>query len=691
MQGEPGREKKPNKLIHESSPYLLQHAYNPVDWYPWGNEAFEKAKAQGKPVFVSIGYSSCHWCHVMEKESFDDKEVAKLMNEAFVCIKVDREERPDLDRAYMAVCQVMGRSCGWPLNIIMTPDKNPFFASSYVPKSGRFGIIGLLELIPKIKDVWETRRFELEATGKDIKNNIEVMEKRFANGTLGKDVLDDAYEKFFLSFDEQNGGFGRAPKFPTPHNLLFLLRYWNRTNQKPALKMVEKTLRAMRLGGIFDQIGFGFHRYSTDAEWLVPHFEKMLYDQAMLALAYTEAYQATGAEKFKLTAKEILEYVLRDLFSPEGGFYTAEDADSEGVEGRFYLWTEKKIRKALSPKDADFAVRLFGIKTIGNYGEAVRKRNGENILHFPKQLAQVASEFHLTLGELIHRLGKIRNLLFEMREKRPHPLMDYKVLVDWNGLMIAALARASQVFSEPKYLQAAVKAAIFILKKMKSEKGRLYHRYAKGEKAIYGFLDDYAFLVWGLIETLEASFEDRYLQAAVELTKTTIARFWDEKNGGFYFTARDTENGVPRRKQVYDGALPSGNSVMLLNLLRLARLTGDSAYEDVASSIMKVFSEDVKRAPTGHTFMLVGVDFAIGPAYNVVLVGDQNEDSMQSMLRVLKTSYLPNVLVSMRQPGETGLGYEKINGKATAYVCRGQTCMPPTNKTEKMREFVGLA
>jgi uncharacterized protein YyaL (SSP411 family) len=517
------------------------------------------------------------------------------------------------------------------------------------------------------------------------------MEKRSVGGELGQDVLDDAYGEFVLNFDAQNGGFSHAPKFPTPHNLLFLLRYWNRTKEKTALAMVEKTLRAMRLGGIFDQVGFGFHRYSTDAEWLVPHFEKMLYDQALLALAYTEAYQATGAGKFKLTAKEVLEYVLRDLASPEGGFYTAEDADSEGEEGKFYLWTEEEIRKTLSSEDADLAVRLFGIKTEGNYAESPRKRNGENILHFAKPLAQVASESHLSLDELILRLGRIRNLLFEAREKRVHPKKDNKILSDWNGLMIAALARASQVFSEPRYLQTAVKAASFISERMKRENGTLYHRYAKGEKAIDGFLDDYAFLVWGLVEIYEACFEDGYLQAALELNKTMISQFWDEQAGGFYFTAKGTENAVARRKEVYDGAVPSGNSVALLNLLRLARLTGELANEKMASQMIKVFSEDVKRAPKAHTFMLLGVDFAFGPTYNVILVGDLHEDTMQSMLKPLKANYLPNMVVSLRQPGAAELGYEKIEDKTTAYVCRDQTCMPPTNKAEKMLELLGLA
>ena len=690
MRSEPKTERKSNRLIHEKSPYLLQHAYNPVDWYPWSEEAFEKAKAVDKPVFVSIGYSSCHWCHVMEKECFDDDEVAELMNRTFISIKVDREERPDLDSAYMAVCQAMGRSCGWPLNVIMTPDKNPFFAASYIPKNSSLGMVGMVDLIPQIEDIWKKRRSNLEKLGIDIKSRLKNLEKRSVGEELGKDVLDDAYEELALSFDEQNSGFGGAPKFPTPHRLLFLLRYWSRTKEKPALTMVEKTLRAMRLGGIFDQVGFGFHRYSTDEEWLVPHFEKMLYDQALLALAYTEAFQAIGAGKFKVTAKEVLEYVLRDLTSPEGGFYAAEDADSEGEEGKFYVWTEKQIREALPHSDADLAVRLFGVEASGNYGEALRKRNGANILHLAEPLEQVAAELRLTLDQLILKLGKIQNLLFKAREKRVHPAKDDKILVDWNGLMIAALARASNVFGDPRYLQAAVKAADFILEKMRDENGTLYHRYAKGEKAIDGFLDDYAFLVWGLLEVHEASFEETYLQAAVELAKMMTKRFWDAENGGFYFTAETAENAVPRRKEAYDGALPSGNSVALLNLLRLAQLTGDPKQKELAGQLVKVFSEDVKRASAAHAFMLVGVGFAVGPAYNVILVGDLEEEGMKELLGALKAVYLPNVMFSLRTPSADGLGYEKLEGKATAYVCRDQTCMPPTNEKDKMLKLLGL-
>jgi len=690
METEKNKQRKPNRLINEKSPYLLQHAYNPVDWFPWSQEAFDKATMEDKPVFVSIGYSSCHWCHVMEKECFDDEEVANLMNAAFVCIKVDREERPDLDAAYMSVCQAMGRSCGWPLNVLMTPDKNPFFAASYIPKNSRFGLAGMLDLIPQVMDIWKTRRTELETLGIDLKARIETYGKQVSEGELGKDTLNDAYEKLELDFDAENGGFRNAPKFPMPHNMLFLLRYWRRSGEKNALNIVEKTLRAMRLGGIFDQVGFGFHRYSTDAVWLVPHFEKMLYDQALLALAYLEAYQATSAGKFKLTAKEILEYVARDLASPEGAFYSAEDADVEGEEGIFYFWTVEEVRKAVQPEDANLATKLFGVLPEGNFEEAGRRRNGKNILHFPKPIEQIAKESSLTLDELVIRLGRIRSALFEARKKRVAPAKDDKVLTDWNGLMIAAFARASQVIGERKYLQAAVKASDFLLENMKGEDGTLFHRFAKGEKAVEGFLDDYAFFAFGLTEVYEASFEDKYLQAASAVTKAMLAKFWDEKNGGFYFTDKGGDDKVPRMKQVYDGAVPSGNSVALLNLLRLARLTNEPSYEGVANKILKAFSVDVESAPQAHTFLLSSLDFALGPTFNVVLVGDLEEQDTQEMLAALRKQFLPNLTISLRKRSQAGLDYERIGGRVTAYVCRDQTCMPPTNSPAKMLELLGV-
>jgi len=530
-----------------------------------------------------------------------------------------------------------------------------------------------------------------EGFGKDINARMENLENRTQGKELGKEVLDDAYEKLFLRFDAENGGFGSAPKFPAPHNLLFLLSYWNRTKEKQALAMVEKTLRSMRLGGIFDQVGFGFHRYSTDKVWLVPHFEKMLYDQALLAMTYTEAYQATGAGKFKVTAKEVFEYVLRDLTSPEGGFYSAEDADSEGEEGKLYMWTEEEIRKTLSAEDANVAVALFGIEANGNFDEPGQERNGKNILHLAKPLDLLASEIHVTLSDLIHKLGRIQKMLFEAREKRVHPARDDKILADWNGLMIAALAKASLVFDEPRYLRAAVKASNFVLGNMREENGTLCHRFAKGERAVDGFLDDYVFLAWGLIEVYEANFEEEFLQAALKLTELMKVRFGDEKDGGFFFTDKDSVDVMLRRKEVYDGAMPSGNSVALLNLLRLGRLVGNTTYEEMASRMSKTFAGEVKESPTSHTFLLRGVNFIYGPTYNVTLVGDFHEESMLNMVKALKGHYLPNMVVSLKPRGKVGMGYEKIDGLATAYVCRDQTCLPPTNKAEKMLELLGVA
>jgi uncharacterized protein len=696
MQNSSATEGKTNRLIKEKSPYLLQHAYNPVDWYPWSPEAFEKAKAEDKPVFVSIGYSTCHWCHVMEKECFNDDQVAELMNQTFVSIKVDREERPDLDAAYMAVCQTMGRSCGWPLNVIMSPDKNPFFVASYIPKDNRYGTVGMLSLVPQIGEIWKKQKAEMETIGKELKElkeQIELHTEAASENELGKSDLDNAYEQLFLRFDPENGGFGTAPKFPSPHNLLFLLRYWNRTKEKTAWDMVERTLRAMRLGGIFDQIGLGFHRYSTDAQWLVPHFEKMLYDQALLALAYVEAFQASGAQKFKITAKETLDYVLRDLVSPEGSFYSAEDADSEGEEGKFYLWTREEIKQSLPPEDADLAIKLFDIKPNGNYFDPQKSNNGKNILHFSKPLDQFALESKLTIDELIGKLGKIQNTLFSFREKRVHPAKDDKILVDWNGLTIAALARAGQVFGEQKYLEAASKAADFVLKEMKTQDNELYHRYIKGERAVLGFLDDYAFLVFGLVELYEAVFDEKYLTAGVELTKKMVAKFWDTQNGGFFLSAKGVDEAIPRIKQTYDGAAPSGNSVALLNMVRLAQLMGETSFEDYSKKMLDAFAEEVKSQPLGYTFLLVGLDFALGPSFNLVLVGEPSDIDTQSMLAAIRKNYMPNLNVRLWKAEKAKVTplevtYEKIGSKTTAYVCRDQTCMPPTTSIETMLELL---
>jgi uncharacterized protein len=675
---------KPNRLVNEKSPYLLQHAYNPVDWYPWGQEAIDKAKAEDKLIFLSIGYASCHWCHVMEEECFKDGEVADLLNQAFVCIKVDREERPDLDATYMAVCQAMGRNCGWPLNILITPKLNPFLAASYIPKYSRPGLVGMLDLIPQIMQVWKTQRQQAEMVGADIKARIQAIEKRTSQTQIGKEILQDSYDRLTLDYDPDNGGFGAAPKFPTPHKLLYLLRYQAKTGQQKPLAMVETTLKKMQQGGIYDQLGFGFHRYSTDSQWLVPHFEKMLYDQALMALAYTEAFQATSANRYALAAREILTYVQRDLADPNGGFFSSQDADTEGEEGKYYLWTVDEVLDTLPPADAELAIHIYGLKPEGNFPGS----NGKNILHIAEPLEELAPYKGLTLQELIDRLHTIREALFEARKKRPAPALDDKVLTDWNGLMIAALAKTGSALREPKYIEAAKKAAEFILNQMHHGEV-LFHRYAKGEAAVQGFLDDYAFFVFGLIALYEAIFEDKYLQAAADLTKTMISKFWDSENGGFYQT-QNSEAAMPKLKQLYDGAAPSGNSLALYDLLWLSRLISEPTYEQKAREMTKTFAQEIEGSPEAYTFFISGVDFLIGPSYSVVLIGDLNQNDTSNMLNALRKHYLPTTVIALKHSSKDSLGYRQIDGKATAYVCQDQSCFPPTNSLTLVLEQLRL-
>ncbi len=690
--------RKSNRLIREQSPYLLQHAYNPVDWYPWGTEAFEKAEKEDKPVFLSIGYSTCHWCHVMERESFEDPEVAGVMNEAFVSIKVDREERPDLDHIYMTVCQILTKSGGWPLTIIMTPEKKPFFAGTYLPKETRFGRLGLMELIPRIRSVWDTRRQEVLQSAENIMGALESTEQQTAGPQTDVSILKRASRELAERYDGQFGGFGTAPKFPTPHQLFFLLRYWKRQGDSPALEMTEKSLQAMRLGGLYDHVGYGFHRYSTDREWLVPHFEKMLYDQAMLALAYLEAYQASGKETYADTAREIFTYVLRDMTGPEGGFYSAEDADSEGVEGKFYVWREEEIRRVLG-KDADLFIQVFGVKKQGNFQEeATGEATGTNILHMKKPLQDLAGDLHLSVDILKKRIEEMRNRLFQIREERVRPHRDDKILTDWNGLMIAALARGARVLGQDEYALAAKKAAAFIFQTMRGEEGRLLHRYREGQAGILANLDDYAFLTWGLIELYEASYEPQHLENAMEVLAEAFKHFWDQQQGGFFFAPDDSDDLILRKKEVYDGAIPSGNSVALLNLLRLAHLTGRSDLEDRAAQLDRAFSSQISQIPSGYTQFLVAADFGIGPANEVVVVGDTHAEDTAGMLQALHTHFLPNTVTLFRpadldDPPVDRIApfvktHEKREGKATAYVCTNTACTAPVTEPGAMLELL---
>jgi uncharacterized protein YyaL (SSP411 family) len=687
--------RKANRLIDEKSPYLLQHAHNPVDWFPWCPEAFEKAKKRNKPIFLSVGYSTCHWCHVMEKESFEDLEVAALMNELFVSIKVDREERPDIDHVYMTVCQMLTGSGGWPLTIIMTPDEKPFYAATYIPKDSRFGRLGMTQLIPRIRELWVNRQSEILTSAAKILDVLEKTGRDEPGETLGREVLDKAFDEMTNRFDSRFGGFSDAPKFPTAHNHLFLLRYWRRTGNRKALDMVEKTLQAMRMGGIYDHLGYGFHRYATDREWLVPHFEKMLYDQAMLALAYLEAHQATGNQVYGETASEVFEYVLRDLTAPAGGFYSAEDADSEGVEGKFYVWTPAEVQAILGATDAELFCNVFRLETEGNFNEeATGRATGANILHLKKTMAELAKDLHLNEDELRSQLELIRQKLFKLRENRIHPHKDDKILTDWNGLMIAALARGSQVLGNDRYARAAERAADFLLGEMRRADGRLLHRFRDGEAKIEAHLDDYAFMVWGLLEIYEANFDTRFLKSALELNRDMISHFWDEDLGGAFFTPDDGERLIVRKKEVYDGAIPSGNSVVMHNFLKLARFTGNTDLEGKAERIEKAFSGQVRNFPSGYTHFLVSVDFGLGPSYEVVVVGNEDAPDTRQMLQALRQVYIPNKIIMFRPSNDTSpevdefspfvQNHHSIEGKATAYVCLNNACKSPTTDITQM-------
>ena len=676
-----------NHLANEQSPYLLQHADNPVDWYPWGKEAFKKARELDRPIFLSIGYSTCHWCHVMEHESFEDDSVAKLLNDSFISIKVDREELPEIDHVYMSVCQAMTGGGGWPLTIVMTPAKEPFFAGTYFPKDKRGGRSGLFQILPMIADAWNSKRQDIMTSVGQVKNYLDQLNSKPAGNNFSTELINRAYDQFRNGFDEEYGGFFRAPKFPSPHNLIFLMRYHHSFDNKIALDMATKTLKQMRLGGIYDHIGFGFHRYSTDRHWLVPHFEKMLYDQAMIAMAYTEAYHITGEDIFAQTANEIFTYVLRDMTASEGGFFSAEDADSEGEEGKFYIWTEQEIKEILGEDYGREFNDIFSITTQGNYrDESSGKETGLNIPHLNNYNANGSNDFE-----------SAREKLFNIREKRIHPLKDDKILTDWNGLMIAALAKAAIVLDEPVYLDAAEKAAKFVLHSI-SKGERLLKRYRNGVAALDAHLDDYAFMAWGLLELYEATFATKYLSQALDLMNIMVEDFWDDKNGGFFLGSDQSEKLIVRSKTAYDGAIPSGNSVAVMNMVKLTRITGNTKWAELAEKTIRAFSEDVNRTPTGYTLMLTGFMFDTQNSKEIVIVGDSRNRNTTKFLHTIRASYAPHKVLLFKDTSVSDNRLEQlanwtstqnsINGKPTAYVCKNFACNQPTSDLQTALSFI---
>ncbi|MFZ1289465.1 MAG: thioredoxin domain-containing protein [Melioribacteraceae bacterium] len=684
--------KNPNKykndLILEKSPYLLQHANNPVKWFAWNEKAFTKAENENKPIFLSIGYSTCHWCHVMEKESFEDEEVAKLMNEVFVSVKVDREERPDIDNLYMSVCQMLTGQGGWPLTIIMTPARKPFFAGTYFPKNSFGNRIGMIDLINRIDEVWKNQQDEVFESAEKISNHLNSNKNIKISDFTNPEIIETAFQEFQNRFDEEFGGFGDRPKFPSPHNLLFLIRYFQKSQNKNALLMVEKTLTEMRKGGIYDHLGFGFHRYSTDRNWFLPHFEKMLYDQAMLIIAYAETFQITNNSIYKNTAEEIITYVLRDMKSPEFGFYSAEDADSEGEEGKFYVWNKNEIIKTLGSDDGNKFSEIFNITEVGNYfEEASGKSTNANIPFLNKYFDD-------------DYLNKLKTKLFLEREKRVHPFKDDKILTDWNGLMIAALAISGRIFGNKEIINVAEKSIHFILQELISEDGKLLHRFRNGEAAISAQIDDYAFLIWALLELYQTKFDINYLAKAIEITNELISNFWDEKNNsGFYFTVKNNADLISRTKEFYDGAIPSGNSVMFNNLQKLYKITNDQKFKNYSEFLNKTYKQNVEKVPVSFSHFLSGLNFQINSSQEIIIIGEKENSLTKEMLKIINDNFLPNCIVILCDKNSADFklqnklipyldNYEMVDGKTTAYVCQNYECSLPTNNLAKFKELL---
>lgn len=685
------QQKPTNRLINESSPYLLQHAHNPVDWYPWGNEAFEQAKKEDKPIFLSIGYSTCHWCHVMEHESFENEQIAKIMNEHFVSIKVDREQRPDVDKIYMRAVQLMTGSGGWPLSVFLTPDGKPFYGGTYFPPNDMFGRPGFERLLLAIADAWKNRRAELVDSAGKLGDFLASSAGPTEKEKLSLEMLEGGFNYLRNTFDAMYGGFGRAPKFPQPTNLSFLLYYWQRTDAEQALQMVEKTLDAMAKGGMYDHIGGGFHRYSTDGRWLVPHFEKMLYDQALISKAYLQAYQATKNKEYARIAEEIFNYVLRDMTDAKGGFYSAEDADSEGKEGTFYLWEPKEIESILDTEQAEIFSAYYGVTEQGNFEE------GKTILNIATSVEQLVEKFQKDQVTTENILADARSKTLNHRQKRIRPHRDDKVISGWNGLMISSLAYGGAVLQEQEYTKAAERAAQFILNTL-HKNCRLMRYYRDGRVVEPGFLDDYAFTIMGLVDLYEATFDADWLIQAKKLGDEMIELFADEEHGGFYLTGKDGEKLIARTKPDSDGAIASGNSVAALALLRLGRITMNQQYTEQATKTLEAFSKQMQQSPGYSSVMLMALDFWLGPTQEIVIAGETNAADTKEMLELVRAKFLPNAVVLFNGTSEAGETIEKIvpflkgqvaiDGKATTYLCENYVCNQPVTTIEELDKML---
>jgi uncharacterized protein YyaL (SSP411 family) len=674
-----------NRLISETSPYLLQHAHNPVDWFPWGEEAFEVARREHKPILLSIGYSACHWCHVMEHESFENAEIARLMNENFVNIKVDREERPDLDQIYMNAVQMMTHHGGWPMTVFLTPEAVPFYAGTYFPPEDRYNMPGFPRVLMSLAEAFRERPEEIKQTADSVLSELNRSAATSeSNESLSKELLDTAYHGTAKNYDSTNGGFGAAPKFPPAMSLEFLLHTFSRLASPQALEIVRHTCQKMAEGGIYDHLGGGFHRYSTDARWLVPHFEKMLYDNALLSRLYLHYYQVSGDESARLVAEGVLDYVVREMTDPLGGFYSTQDADSEGVEGKFFVWSLDEVKEILGESDAILFAAYYDVTEPGNF-------EGKNILNVTRSLSEVAVDHKVSVDRFREVLERGRTKLFEAREKRIKPARDEKVLTAWNGLMLASFAEAAAILNRPDYAEIGKRNAGFVLANLRRD-DLLLRTYKEGQAKLNAYLEDYAFFIDGLITLFETTSELRWLTEAKTLTEKMIEEFWDDQDGGFFYTGKSHEELIIRSKDFFDNATPSGNSVAADVLLRLGLLTDNSDYQRRAATVLRLAAAMLRRYPSGFGRMLCALDFYLGRPKEIAVIGTHGSEATESLLKEVWRPYLPNKVVAQANPGDLKSAQlvpllrerPQVGGKPTAYVCEHFTCKKPATSAEEL-------
>ena len=680
--------KHTNRLIHETSPYLLQHAHNPVDWYAWGKDAFEKAKAEDKPILLSIGYSACHWCHVMERESFENEAIARLMNELFVNIKVDREDRPDLDEIYMNAVQMLTGRGGWPMTVFLTPDRKPFYGGTYFPPEDRGGMPGFPRILKGVNQAYRERPADVEKSVTQILNALQRMSESAETGQVfSKTIIAEGAAKVAQAYDVDNGGLGQAPKFPNAGVYELFLRHYHRSKSARYLEMVTHTLTRMACGGIYDHLGGGFHRYSVDAKWLVPHFEKMLYDNAQLVRIYAHAYKITGEPLFKSVVDESLTYLLREMLQPEGGFYSTQDADSEGEEGKFFVWTEGEVMGILGEDDGAIFCRIYDVSEAGNFED-------KNILHPILTLDQASRYFRKKSSEIERIIAKAKQKLFGEREKRIKPFRDEKIITAWNGLMLSGLAEAIKISPQPLFIDAAKRTIDFIFAKCFRD-GLLLHSYKDGQAKLLGFLDDYAFTAIGLLDMYEALFDTSALERAIALGGIMLRDFWDEKGGGFFSTGVSHEKLISRAKPIFDASIPSGNAMATQLLLRLYHMTGDDRYNQHAERVLRSYYDAMESQPFGFAHLLCALDFYLEKAKEVVIVGERGEPRVDELLMKIHSVYQPNMTIQLASPSEPLenrspllRGKSQVGGNPTVYVCQNYTCSAPATSWDELRPLI---